>query len=142
MPGYRDWKIYPLTGVNAGSLKIAKRLAQGHTRNGKAIFYAFNASRGRGSARVVQFNLRQIGIDVDIKLFDRVVQHDKVGTRGEAFDISLRLGGGLLSRPVRLRQHPPGRHEHPDDQQRQRVVLQRPVVQPADGGGSPDVRRP
>jgi peptide/nickel transport system substrate-binding protein len=88
MPGYRDWKIYPLTGVNAGSLKIAKRLAQGHTRNGKAIFYAFNTQPGPQVAQVVQYNLKQIGIDVDIKLFDRVVQHEKVGTRGEVFDIS------------------------------------------------------
>ena len=37
----------------------------------------------------MQFNLKQIGIDVEIKQFDRVVQHDKVGTRGEPFDIGL-----------------------------------------------------
>ena len=37
---------------------------------------------------MAQFNLKQIGIDVEIKVFDRVVQHEKVGTRGEPFDIS------------------------------------------------------
>jgi peptide/nickel transport system substrate-binding protein len=36
----------------------------------------------------VQFNLKQIGIDVEIKSFTRTVQHEKVGTRGEPFDIS------------------------------------------------------
>jgi peptide/nickel transport system substrate-binding protein len=37
----------------------------------------------------VQFNLKQIGIDVEIKLFDRVVQHEKTATRGEPFDLTL-----------------------------------------------------
>ena len=88
MPGYRDWNVYPLKGVNTTSLNVAKRLARGHTRDGKVVFYAFNTQPGPQIAQVVQFNLKQIGLDVDIKLFDRVVQHDKVGTRGEPFDIS------------------------------------------------------
>jgi len=88
MPGYKDWSIYPLTGTNAASLAKAKSLATGSLRGGKAVFYAFNTSFGPPVAQVVQFNLKQIGLDVDIKLFDRVVQHDKVGTRGEPFDIS------------------------------------------------------
>jgi peptide/nickel transport system substrate-binding protein len=88
MPGYRDWNVYPLKGVNSTSLNVAKRLAKGHTRDGKVVFYAFNTQPGPQIAQVVQFNLKQIGLDVDIKLFDRVVQHDKVGTRGEVFDIS------------------------------------------------------
>lgn len=88
MPGYKDWSIYPLGGTNAASLAKAKSLATGSLRGGKAVFYAFNASFGPPVAQVVQFNLKQIGLDVDIKLFDRVVQHDKVGTRGEPFDIS------------------------------------------------------
>ena len=88
MPGYRDWNIYPLSGVNNTSLNKAKSLAQGATRSGKAVFYAFNTVPGPQIAQVVQFNLKQIGVDVDIKQFDRVVQHDKVGTRGEPFDIS------------------------------------------------------
>ena len=88
MPGYRDWNIYPLTGVNQTSLNKAKSLAQGATRSGKATFYAFNTVPGPQIAQVVQFNLKQIGVDVEIKQFDRVVQHDKVGTRGEPFDIS------------------------------------------------------
>ena len=37
----------------------------------------------------MQFNLKQIGIDVEIKLFDRVVQHEKSATRGEPFDLTL-----------------------------------------------------
>jgi len=36
----------------------------------------------------VQFNLKQIGLDVEIKLYDRVVQNTKAATKGEPFDIT------------------------------------------------------
>jgi peptide/nickel transport system substrate-binding protein len=88
MPGFRDGKVYPLVGVNNASLTRARALSRGATRSGKAVFYAFNTAPGPAIAQVVQFNLKQIGIDVEIKQFDRVVQHEKVGTRGEPFDIS------------------------------------------------------
>ena len=89
MPGYKDWNIYPLTGVNSASLAKAKSLAQGSTRGGKATLYGFNSSFGPTVSQVIQFNLKQIGLDVDIKLFDRVVQTEKGGTKGEPFDILL-----------------------------------------------------
>jgi peptide/nickel transport system substrate-binding protein len=89
MPGYKDWSIYPLGGVNTASLAKAKSLANGNLRGGNAIFYAFNSSFGPTVAQVVQYNLKQIGINADIKLFDRVVEHEKAATRGEPFDIVL-----------------------------------------------------
>jgi ABC-type oligopeptide transport system substrate-binding subunit len=60
------------------------------------------------------FNLKQIGIDVQVKYFDIHSLADKVATRGEAFDLTLLVwvtdypdGGGfsvpLLSRGRRLR---------------------------------------
>jgi peptide/nickel transport system substrate-binding protein len=88
MPGYKDGKNYPLVGVNNTALTKARALANGNTRGGKAIFYAFSNVPGPAIAQVVQFNLKQIGIDVEIKQFTRTVQHEKVGTRGEPFDIS------------------------------------------------------
>jgi peptide/nickel transport system substrate-binding protein len=89
MPGFKNWSIYPLGGVNNASLTKAKSLATSNAlRGGKAVFYAFNTAFGPTVAQVVQFNLKQIGIDVEIKQFDRVVQHEKVGTRGEPFDIA------------------------------------------------------
>ena len=87
MPGFRDAEVYPLYGVNASSLKKAKSLAAGNTRSGKAILYEFNTSPGPQIAQIVQFNLKQIGIDVDVKLLDRVVQTELGGTRGHNFDI-------------------------------------------------------
>jgi ABC-type transport system substrate-binding protein len=88
LPGYRDWDIYPLQGVNATSLARARSLSQGNTRSGKAVMYTANSSPGPQIAQVVQYNLKQIGIDVEIKQYDRVVQNTKSGTRGEPFDIS------------------------------------------------------
>jgi ABC-type oligopeptide transport system substrate-binding subunit len=89
MPGFKDWNIYPIQGVNSGSLAKAKSLANGATRNGKAVLYEFNTAPGPQIAQVIQFNLKQIGLDVDVKLFDRVVQTDKGGSKSEInnFDI-------------------------------------------------------
>jgi peptide/nickel transport system substrate-binding protein len=99
MPGYRDAKIYPLVGVNNASLTRARALAQGSTRDGKAVLYTFNNAPGPGIAQVVQFNLRQIGIDVEIKTYDRVVQHEKSATRGEPFDITIEGWGADYADP-------------------------------------------
>jgi peptide/nickel transport system substrate-binding protein len=84
MPGFKDWNIYSAKGPNYAK---AKELAQGNTRGGKAVYYAPNRSYGPGVAQSVQFNLKQIGIDVEIKLLDRVVQHEKMAVRGEPFDL-------------------------------------------------------
>ena len=86
MPGFKEANIYSLKGPNYTK---AKSLATGNTRTGKAVMYTFNVSQGPPIAQSVQFNLKQIGIDVEIKLFDRVVQHEKSATRGEPFDITL-----------------------------------------------------
>jgi ABC-type transport system substrate-binding protein len=84
MPGFRDANIYSLRGPN---LPLAQRLARGNTRGGKAIYYGFTTGLGPGVAQALEFSLRQIGIDLEIKLFDPNVVHAKAGTRGEPFDI-------------------------------------------------------
>ncbi|MDH4344938.1 MAG: ABC transporter substrate-binding protein [Thermoleophilia bacterium] len=86
MPGFKEANIYSLKGPNYNR---AKQLAQGNTRTGKAVMYTFNVAQGPPIAQSVQFNLKQIGIDVEIKLLDRVVQHEKSATRGEPFDLTL-----------------------------------------------------
>ena len=99
MPGFRDAKIYPLVGVNNAALTRARALARGNTREGKATLYTWNSAPGPGLAQVVQFNLRQIGIDVEIRTFDRVVQHEKSATRGEPFDITIEGWGADYADP-------------------------------------------
>jgi peptide/nickel transport system substrate-binding protein len=86
MPGFKEFDLYSLKGPNYTK---AKSLANGNTRDGKAVMYTFNTAQGPPIAQSVQFNLKQIGIDVEIKLFDRVVQHEKTATRGEPFDLTL-----------------------------------------------------
>lgn len=88
MLGFTNHAIYPLGGVNSTSLTKARALSQGATRDGKAVMYTFNSSPGPQIAQVLQFNLKQIGIDLEIRQYDRVVQNTKAATRGEAFDVT------------------------------------------------------
>ncbi|MDQ5820616.1 MAG: ABC transporter substrate-binding protein [Actinomycetota bacterium] len=85
-PGFRNWSIYSLAGSNVAK---AKSEAQGATRSGKVRFWTFNASFGPPVAQVIQFNLKQIGLDTDITALDRVVQTTKGGTKGAEFDMLL-----------------------------------------------------
>ena len=75
-------------GREHGLAREGARARQGPTRDGKAAFYAFSSAPSPAIAQVVQYNLKQIGIDVEIKQFDRTVEHEKAGTRGEPFDIA------------------------------------------------------
>jgi ABC-type oligopeptide transport system substrate-binding subunit len=85
LSSFRDADLYPLKGPN---LTLAKKLAQGHTGDGKAILYTANTGPYPLRAQVIQFNLKQIGIDVDVRQFTRGVQITKTGNRDEAFDLS------------------------------------------------------
>jgi ABC-type transport system substrate-binding protein len=85
-PGFRNWNLYSLKGSDVAR---AKKLAAGNTRGGKVRFWTFNASFGPSVAQVVQFNLKQIGLDTDITALDRVVQTTKAGTKGAEYDMLL-----------------------------------------------------
>jgi ABC-type transport system substrate-binding protein len=84
MPGFREARIYP-----AVNLTRARALAQGQTRSGRAIMYTFNRAQGPAIAQSVQFQLNQIGINVEVRQFDRVVQNTRAATRGEPFDMTV-----------------------------------------------------
>jgi peptide/nickel transport system substrate-binding protein len=83
--GFRDADIYPLKGPN---LKAAKKWANGATRDGKITYYTSNTAASAAVGQIVQFNLKQIGLDTEVKQFARSVQIEKEGTRGEPFDIT------------------------------------------------------
>jgi ABC-type oligopeptide transport system substrate-binding subunit len=97
MPGFKDWNIYSLKGANPAR---AKQLAQGNLRSGKAVMYTFNTTFGPTVAQIVQFNAKQIGLDVEIKQYDRVVEHEKMALRGEPFDIGLEGWGADYPDPA------------------------------------------
>ena len=65
-----------------------KSLAAGNTRGGKGVFYTCNTGP-LALTQIVQANLRQIGLDMDIRPFPRAVQFSKTGTRGEPSDLTL-----------------------------------------------------
>ena len=97
MPGFRNWDIYSIRGANPTK---AAALAKGNTRSGHAVFYTFNSTPGPAVSQVVQQNLKAIGVDVEIKTFDRVVQNQKEATRGEPFDITFEGWGADYADPV------------------------------------------
>jgi ABC-type transport system substrate-binding protein len=85
MPGFKDARLYPLRRPD---LRRARTLARGHTRSGRAVLYTCTEIFCVGPAQVVKQNLEKIGLDVRIERFPIPVQIQKLGTRGEPFDIA------------------------------------------------------
>jgi peptide/nickel transport system substrate-binding protein len=88
LPGWIDVHPYPLKHPD---LKRALALAHGHTRSGKAVWYACS-DVGLACipvAETVQANLKAIGIDVQINSsFPYTVKAARTATRGEPFDMA------------------------------------------------------
>jgi ABC-type transport system substrate-binding protein len=97
MPGFKQVSLYPT--VKQPNFALAKKLATGHTGSGEAVLYTFAESYGPLWAQVVQFDLKQIGLDVKITPFPRNVQIGKIETRGEAFDIGINGWGADYADP-------------------------------------------
>jgi len=57
----------------------------GQVQATKLVLYARNT--GPAVAEVFAFDLKQIGIDVDVKYFDLLQLNERAGTRGEPFDV-------------------------------------------------------
>ena len=81
IPGYRDADIYPVDGPD---YEKARELMGG--RRGKVVLYTCDDSPCPETAQIFQQNLKQIGLDVEIKQFDFIVAATKAGTKGEPFD--------------------------------------------------------
>jgi peptide/nickel transport system substrate-binding protein len=86
LPGYLNVHPYP---VRHPDLEKARALARGHTRGGKAVYYACDSVLRRclAMAQLIQAALKQIGIEVEIKQFPVDVYAAKTRTRGEPFDL-------------------------------------------------------
>jgi ABC-type oligopeptide transport system substrate-binding subunit len=85
MRGFKNVAIYP----RRPNLSQARSLAQGQTRGGDGVFYCSNRAPAPQQCQIVQANLRNIGLNMDIKLFPRAVQFEKTGNKGEPFDLTL-----------------------------------------------------
>jgi ABC-type transport system substrate-binding protein len=89
-PGFRNWQIYRLTGANTARARALATPAV--RRSGNVRFWTFRTSFGPAVAQVVQFNLRQIGLNTDITTLDRVVQTTRGGNR-QTNDFDVLLNG-------------------------------------------------
>jgi ABC-type oligopeptide transport system substrate-binding subunit len=85
--GFRDANLYPLKGPDIATAK--KWAAKAGIKSGTPVqLYTSNTGAAPLQAQVYQFNLNQIGLNVNTHLFARAVQIDKEGTRGEPFDLT------------------------------------------------------
>jgi peptide/nickel transport system substrate-binding protein len=84
-PGYVDAHVYPLTHPN---LTKAKALARDNTRSGKAVMYTCSLiiTACQEEAQIVKADLKEIGIDVEIKSATVVMS----AIRGAPVDLSFR----------------------------------------------------
>src|ERR671925_219053 len=85
MRGFKNDAIYP----RRPNLSRARSLAAGQTRGGDGVFYCSNRAPAPATCQIVQANLRNIGLNMDIKLFPRATQFELTGRRGEPFDLTL-----------------------------------------------------
>ncbi|NDU78716.1 hypothetical protein GWI34_39940, partial [Actinomadura sp. DSM 109109] len=67
MRGFRNLAIYP----RRPNLSQARNLANGQQRGGDGVFYCSNRAPSPARCQVVQANLRNIGLNMDIRLFPR-----------------------------------------------------------------------
>lgn len=91
----RPASTYPLGGVTQQSLARARALLKkAKVRPLKLVVYTDNFSYHSAWAQIFQFNMRRLGIDVEIKVFPRAAYSDAVGTRGAPFDVA--VAGGWI----------------------------------------------
>ena len=82
----RDTSVYPLGGADPATAR--KWYARAEYKPQRLVYYATNDRFGIALAQVLQFNLKQIGIELELKYYDYPTKYEKIGTRGEPFDIS------------------------------------------------------
>ena len=81
----RPESVYPLGGAN---LAAARRwYARARVRPATLVLYTWNDPSVVLQAQVLEFDLRKLGIDLDVKYFDAQALGGKVSTRGEPFDL-------------------------------------------------------
>lgn len=92
---FNDWNIHSLKAANPSG---ARQLAQRNLRSGNAVMYTFNTTFGPTVVQIVQFNAKHLGLDVEIKQFDRAAREG--GRRGAPFDIGLEGWGADYPDPA------------------------------------------
>jgi ABC-type transport system substrate-binding protein len=84
LQGFRDANLYPIQGANPTR---ARQIANG-AKDKITVLHTTSAT-SVARAQVIQFNLRQMGLDVDLKPQPFAVAIKTAGTRGSDFDMFL-----------------------------------------------------
>jgi ABC-type transport system substrate-binding protein len=87
MPGFGDVEIYPSRPDVIRARELAGWSPGDPGRNG--VLYCANRAPAPQQCQIIQANLRNIGLEMEIKLFPRAVQFELTGRRGEPFDMTL-----------------------------------------------------
>jgi peptide/nickel transport system substrate-binding protein len=87
VPGFRDVPIYPARPDVARARELAGWSPGDAVRNG--VLYCSETAPAPQQCQIVQANLREIGLEMEIKLFRRAEQFARAATRGEPFDMTL-----------------------------------------------------
>jgi ABC-type transport system substrate-binding protein len=88
----RPASIYPRRGADPATAR--KWLARATIKPSRLVLYANNTAQGVALAQTLVSNLKQIGIDVQVKYFYYSVVGAKIAVPGEPFDLA--LGGWLV----------------------------------------------
>ena len=87
--------VYPLGGAE---VRTARRwYAKARLKPSRLVLYTWSGPPQVAMAEVLAFNLRQLGIDLEVKYFDLLTVFQKTTTPGEPFDIV--LGGWVADYP-------------------------------------------
>jgi ABC-type oligopeptide transport system substrate-binding subunit len=85
LPGFRDAKLYPLGGPD---LQKARSLARDHLRGGKATLYVADLPLTLALGQLLKKNLREIGLEVEVKGIPQPAYDARITKPGEPFDIA------------------------------------------------------
>src|SRR5262249_33286375 len=87
VPGYKQADIYPTKAPNDAKAKSL------YTKGGSAVVYIRNRPYQITQGTILQYNLKQIGIDATVQPFPAATFYAKAGTKGEAFDAAIGAWG-------------------------------------------------
>ena len=87
--------IYPLGGADVAAAR--RWYAKARRKPRTLVLYTWNRPPQVAMAEVLAFNLRQLGIDLDVEYFDVGAVFEKATTPGEPFDLV--LGGWVADYP-------------------------------------------
>jgi peptide/nickel transport system substrate-binding protein len=99
VPGWVDRRLYPLAGPN---LKLARSLAAGNLRGGKAILYTSAVPFLVDEANLIARQLSQIGLDVTVMPLAPATLDARAGTRGAPYDMLLTRYAPLYRDPAEV----------------------------------------